>query len=144
MTRVELAELVREFTDAFNREDLDGVIDYMGDDAVYDEFNGHRAEGAAAIRKAFEPQFAGKFGTIRFRQEDLIVDVEARSAMISWTYTLETTERFGGWRGLDLLFFNEAGKIVRKETYAKTEKPAMRRLDRWCEIDNSDCTASER
>ena len=30
----------------------------------------------------------------------------------------------------DLLFFNDAGKIVRKETYAKTEKPALRRLDR--------------
>ncbi len=129
MTRVELRELVLEFTDAFNREDLDGVMAYMAEDALYDEFSGHRAEGAAAIRKAFEPQFAGKFGTMRFREEDLIVDAEAKSAMISWTCTLETPERFGGWRGLDLLFFNEAGKIVRKETYAKTEKPSMRRLD---------------
>ncbi len=130
MTREELKRHVLAFTDAFNQEDLGGVMAYMADDAVYDEFNGRRAEGAAAIREAFEPQFAGKFGTMRFREEDLILDAEAKSAMISWTCTLESPDRFGGWRGLDLLFFNDAGKVVRKETYAKTEKPAMRRLER--------------
>lgn len=130
MTRDELKERVLAFTDAFNQEDLDGVMAYMAEDAVYDEFNGHRAEGAAAIREAFEPQFAGKFGTMRFLEEDLILDPDSMSAMISWTCTLESPDRYGGWRGLDLLFFNETGKITRKETYAKTEKPAMRRLER--------------
>ncbi|MDP6953628.1 MAG: nuclear transport factor 2 family protein [Alphaproteobacteria bacterium] len=130
MTRAELKALVLAFTDAFNRDDLDGVMAHMAEDAVYDEFNGHRAEGAAAIRKAFEPQFAGEFGVMRFREEDLIVDAEAKSAMISWTCTLSSPVRFGGWRGLDLLFFDDSGKVVRKETYAKTEKPAMKRLSR--------------
>lgn len=130
MTRDELKQRVLAFTDAFNQEDLDGVMSYMAEDAVYDEFNGHRAEGGAAIREAFEPQFAGKYGIMRFREEDVILDPDSKSAMISWTCTLESPDRFGGWRGLDLLFFNDAGQITRKETYAKTEKPLMRRLPR--------------
>ena len=128
MTRDDLKARVLDFTDAFNRDDLDGVMAHMADDAIYDEFNGHQAIGLAAIRAAFQPQFDGKFGQMRFLEEDLIVDAEARSAMISWTCAMKTPERYGGWRGLDALFFNAAGKIIRKETYAKTEKPAMRRL----------------
>lgn len=130
MDRAEIKRLTLEFTDAFNREDLDGVMSFLADDAVYDEFNGHRAEGLAAIRAAFEPQFAGKFGTMRFLEEDLILDGESRSAMIAWTCTLDSGDRYGGWRGLDTLFFNADGKIVRKETYAKTEKPLFKKLSR--------------
>jgi len=128
VTRAELERLVKDFTAAFNAEDLDGVMSFMADDAVYDEFNGVRSVGHAAIRKAFQPQFEGKFGEMRFLEEDLILDADARSAMISWTCAMRTAERYGGWCGLDLLFFNEAGKIVRKETYAKAEKPLMKRL----------------
>jgi len=39
MERGELADLVIQFTEAFNREDLDGVMSFMAEDAVYDEFN---------------------------------------------------------------------------------------------------------
>lgn len=130
MTRDELKKLTLDFTDAFNRDDLEGVMAFMADDAVYDEFHGGQAVGQEAIREAFRPQFEGKFGVMRFLQEDLILDAETRSAMISWTCAMDNGERYGGWRGLDNLFFNQAGKIVRKETYAKTEKPLMRKLDR--------------
>src|SRR5881396_1823012 len=57
MERGELAGLVVQFTEAFNREDLDGVMSFMAEDAVYDEFNGTINRGTAAIRAAFEPQF---------------------------------------------------------------------------------------
>jgi ketosteroid isomerase-like protein len=129
MTREELKARVLDFTDAFNREDLDRVMVYMADKALYDEFDGHRAEGLAAIQEAFAPQFSGQFGEMRFLEEDIILDAESRSAMISWTCAMKTAEHYGGWRGLDLLFFNEDGQIVRKETYAKAKKPLMRRLE---------------
>ena len=54
-----LERLVIDFTEAFNREDIDEVMSYFAEDAIYDEFNGVRSVGLAAIRKAFEPQFAG-------------------------------------------------------------------------------------
>ena len=83
----------------------------------------------AQIRAAFEPQFSGKFGTIRFLQEDLFVDPAARKAMISWECTLTSKDRAGGWRGLDLIHFDAQGRITLKETYAKAEKPLMRKRD---------------
>lgn len=130
MLREELKRLTLDFTGAFNQDDLDRVMSFIADDAVYDQFNGECAEGFEAIRKAFVPQFAGAYGVMRFLPEDLILDEGARSAMISWTCALDDGDRYGGWRGLDALFFNTAGKIIRKETYAKTAKPLMRRLDR--------------
>ena len=66
MTRDELVDLTRRFLDAFNREDLDAVMEFFADDGIYDEFNGKRNIGKAAIRAAFVPQFTGAFGTMRF------------------------------------------------------------------------------
>ena len=74
LSRAELEALVIAFTDAFNREDLDGVMAFLADDAVYDQFDGVRAVGKAAIREAFVPQFRGDYGTMRFVTEDLFVD----------------------------------------------------------------------
>lgn len=129
-TRDKLETWTLEFTDAFNRNDLDGVMNWFADDAIYDEFHGGRHEGKAAIRDAFEPQFAGRFGTMRFNQEDLFLDPETGKAMISWLCTLDSGDRYGGWRGLDLLHFDADGRLLQKHTYAKTDKPQMRRLDR--------------
>src|SRR5262244_3534982 len=61
-----LRDLTLRFTEAFNRDDLDGVMAYFADDAVYDEFNGSRSHGKDAIRAALAPQFRGDYGTIRF------------------------------------------------------------------------------
>ena len=72
--RAKLEDLVIRFTDAFNRDDLDGVMSFMADDAIYEEFNGTINRGAATIRAAFVPQFRGDFGTLRFVTEDLFVD----------------------------------------------------------------------
>lgn len=126
-THAELSELVLSFTNAFNREDLDGVMAFMADDAVYDQFNGTRAEGKAAIREAFVPQFRGDYGTMRFLTEDLFVDATTGKAMISWTCTLEAGGLRRGWRGLDLLHFD--GRLVKeKHTYAKADVPRLQPL----------------
>jgi ketosteroid isomerase-like protein len=126
-TRAELEDLVVRFTDAFNREDLDGVMAFLADDAIYDQFNGVRAEGKAAIREAFTPQFRGDYGTMRFVTEDLFVDAAAGKAMISWMCTLEAGGIKRGWRGLDLLCFD--GRLVKeKHTYAKADVPRLQPL----------------
>jgi ketosteroid isomerase-like protein len=125
LTRAQLEDLVIRFTDAFNRDDLDGVMAFMADDAVYDEFNGKISHGKAAIREAFVPQFRGDYGVIRFHTEDLFVDAEAGKALIRWLCTLERDERCRGWRGLDILHF-EAGLLKEKLTYAKAEVPLLK------------------
>lgn len=126
--RAELEGLVRAFTDAFNREDLDGVMAYLADDAVYDQFDGTRAVGKASVRDALVPQFRGDFGTIRFVAEDCFVDATAGKAMIRWVCTLEHDGVTRGWRGLDLLHFE--GRLVKeKHTYAKADAPRLQPVD---------------
>lgn len=124
----DLRDLTLRFTDAFNRDDLDGVMAFMAEDAIYDQFNGARAVGKAAIREAFVPQFRGDFGTIRFVQEDLFVDPAAGKSLISWTCTLERDGVKRGWRGLDVLHFAH-GLVVEKHTYAKADVPQLRTVD---------------
>jgi ketosteroid isomerase-like protein len=124
LSRAELEDLVVRFTDAFNREDLDGVMALMTDDAVYDEFNGKRSVGKAAIRATFEPQFRGDYGTMRFLTEDVFADASTGKAMIRWRCTLERGGLVRSWRGLDLVHF-EGGLVKEKHTYAKADVPRL-------------------
>ena len=120
--RAALEKLVIDFTEAFNREDIDEVMSYFADGAIYDEFNDMRHKGTDAIRAAFIPQFAGKYGRMRFHTEDLFLDVESGKALIRWVLTMEEDSRQGAYRGLDILHF-EGGKLVEKHTYCKAKMP---------------------
>jgi len=120
--RDDLVEITRRFLDAFNREDLDAVMEYFADDGIYDEFNGRRNVGKAAIRAAFVPQFTGAYGIMRFLDEDLFADAATGKVMASWRCTLSVHGQPTSWRGLDLLHF-AGGKLVQKLTYAKTKVP---------------------
>jgi hypothetical protein len=98
----------------------------FADDAIYDESNDVRHIGKAAIRRAFEPQFAGAFGRMRFHTEDVFLDVAAGKALIRWVLTLEAPDRQGAYRGLDLLHFVD-GRLVEKHTYCKAKAPFIRK-----------------
>lgn len=120
--RTDLEKLVIDFTEAFNHEDIDEVMSYFAEDAIYDEFNDIRHEGTDAIRAAFIPQFSGKYGRMRFHTEDLFLDVDGGKALIRWVLTIEEETRQGAYRGLDILHF-ENGKLVEKHTYCKAKIP---------------------
>ena len=122
MERAHLVDLTRHFVDAFNRNDLDSVMSFFADDAVYDEFNGKRNVGKAAIRAAFEPQFSGAYGKMQFLDEDLFADAETGKVMASWRCTLTVKGEPTSWRGLDLLHF-VGDRLVQKLTYTKAKVP---------------------
>jgi ketosteroid isomerase-like protein len=124
MDRAMLADLVVRFTEAFNANDLEGVMALMADDAVYEEFTGTINRGKAAIRAAFVPQFRGDFGKMRFDAEDLFVDATEGKALIRWVCRLETKRGPAGWRGLDILHV-EDGLVTVKLTYAKAKVPLL-------------------
>jgi uncharacterized protein (TIGR02246 family) len=121
VTHAELEDLVVRFTDAFNREDLDAVMEFFAEESVYDEFDGKSRRGKAEIRAAFEPQFRRVFGRMRFVTEDLFVDASSGKALISWLCTTEHDGKIRGWRGLDVLHVRD-GRVIEKQTYAKAER----------------------
>lgn len=122
--RAKLEDLVRRFTDAFNRDDLDEVMSFFTEDPLYSEFNGKRSRGKQEIRKAFEPQFQGAFGEIRFHEQDIFVDETEGKALIRWKCTIEVDGTPQGWDGLDILHFEDA-LIKEKHTYAKADLPKL-------------------
>ena len=124
--RAALEKLVIDFTEAFNREDIDEVMSYFAEGAIYDEFNDVRHVGRDAIRAAFVPQFAGKYGRMRFYTEDLFLDVDSGKALIRWVLTMEEESRQGAYRGLDILHFDNS-KLTEKHTYCKAKIPFIRK-----------------
>lgn len=117
----ELERIGGAFLKAFNDNDLDGVMSFFTDDIVYDELDGTRSQGLDAVRSAFEPQFAGRFGQMTFVEDDTYIDAEANKVMSSWDLRIKKED--GSTlvlRGLDLLVFR-GDKICLKETYVKAK-----------------------
>jgi ketosteroid isomerase-like protein len=138
--RPRLEQWVLDFTDAFNRDDLDAVMGYFHPEAVYETYDGVRCQGLEAIRAAFAPQFRGDFGRIRFLTEDLVVDAPAGKVVIRWRCQHDLRDagplkarmyrllygRDFGWYGLDVLHWQD-GKLREKRTYAQAGLPKVRR-----------------
>ena len=143
----DIRRTIDQFVDAFNVNDLDRVMTFFAEDAVYRPGDGTEARGPIAIREAFEPQFSAAFGTMRFDEHDRMIDDASRKAAIRWVcrhdlagaksstlslrlqrifVSLFVGQRFG-WEGLDVFHFDAAGKIVGKFTYANYSRPQLRR-----------------
>ncbi|WP_240359147.1 YybH family protein [Pyxidicoccus trucidator] len=128
------------FTDAFNRNDLNAVMTYFEPDALYVTFDGKQCRGLAEVRAAFEAQFRGDFGTMRFLTEDLVVDVPAGKVVLRWRCQHEVSLTGGpkqllyrllygrdfGWYGLDVFHWVD-GRVREKRTYSQAGLPLVRR-----------------
>jgi ketosteroid isomerase-like protein len=116
----ELKQLTDDFLGAFNRADVDGIMSFFTEDAVYEEFHGRVNEGKAAIRKSFERLYSDRFGTPRFEEDDTFIDVDQNKVMSSWRLYLDLEGEAVVIEGLDLLRYQN-DKIVLKQTYAKAK-----------------------
>ncbi|USG62641.1 nuclear transport factor 2 family protein [Sneathiella marina] len=120
-SRAELSDLVDRFVDAFNRQNMEDVMSFFSEQAVYKDATGKSHEGKAAISKAFEPVLDGTLGKISFNGDDRFIDDATGKVMDSWTLHMfrgEGADKERSMIGLDLLHF-ENGKLVRKITYKR-------------------------
>jgi ketosteroid isomerase-like protein len=121
MSRTAGADLLREFTATFNRRDLDAVMAYFTDDAVFESPRGPdpwgtRFAGRDRVREGLAARFAG-LPQLRYGDDDHFV-VGNRGAS-EWTLTGTNTEGERiEVRGCDLWTFRD-GLITRKDSYWK-------------------------
>ena len=121
MTDSEMAELLREFTATFNSRDLDAVMTYFTDDAVFESPRGQdpwgtRFEGKDRVREGLAARFAG-LPQLHYGH-DVHFAVGDRGAS-EWTLTGTTPEgQKIEVRGCDLWTFRD-GKIARKDSFWK-------------------------
>lgn len=116
-----IVETLKAFLDAFNRHDLDAIMEFFADDCVFymprgSEPWGRRFEGRDSVREGLASRFAGlpdvHYGDDRHW-------ACGQFGVSEWLITGTTTagKRIEA-RGVDLLEF-EGGKIIRKDSYWK-------------------------
>ena len=122
--RQELLALTDQFVDAFNRMNLDAVVSFFSENAVYEDSSGGRHVGHEAIRTAFEPVVGGSRGRIRFDGEDVFAEVETGKVLASWRLSLDKDGDVSVIRGIDVLEF-QGNKLAKKLAYMKVDKPHL-------------------
>lgn len=114
-------QTLRDFTATFNTRDLDAVMDYFTDDAVFDSPRGHepwgtRFAGKDRVREGLAARFAGLPQLHYGDDEHFVIGDRGFS---SWTLTGTTPDgqslEVGG---CDLWTFRE-GLILKKDSFWK-------------------------
>ena len=121
-------QLLDRFADAWNRHDLDALMDMMTDDCVFEasagpDVNGQRSEGQAAVRAAFAAVFAtfpdAQWGHARHF-------VAGDRGVSEWTFTGTRHDgQFVEVNGCDLFTLRD-GRIAVKNSYRKNRPPVSR------------------
>ncbi|HEY8601406.1 MAG TPA: nuclear transport factor 2 family protein [Thermomicrobiales bacterium] len=114
-------DTLRQFLDAFNRHDLDAIMDFFADECVLETPRGadpwgRRYVGRAEVRAGLAGRFAG-IPDVHYGDDRHWVCGD--QGVSTWLLTGTTTsgQRLAV-RGCDLLEF-EAGRVVRKDSYWK-------------------------
>lgn len=110
---------VDRFNVAFNRHDVEAVMDAMTEDCVFESTSpptGTRVEGAAAVRAAWDEFFAAS-PTAHFETEEMIVSGDR--AVVRWRYTwIADDGATGAVRGVDVMTVRD-GRVAEKLAYVK-------------------------
>lgn len=110
---------IENFNAAFNRHDLDAVMELMTEDCVFESTNpppdGLRVEGAASMRAFWEKFFTNNPDAF-FESEEMIVS--GNRCVVRWIYRKTKDGRPWRLRGIDV-FKVDNGKVSEKFSYVK-------------------------
>ena len=116
-------ETLQAVLDAFNRHDLDGIMEHFADDAVFESPRGPdrwgtRYEGREAVRAGLAKRFEG-IPDVHYSDDRHFVSVDGDRGVSEWTLTGTTTDgQRLEVRGCDLWTLRN-GQIVVKDSYWK-------------------------
>lgn len=116
--------LLEAIGDAFNRHDVDAILDFFADDGVFDnamgpDIHGQRYGGKETLR-AFFSELMATCPDIQWNPIDNRVDGNKGFSEWRRQCTLPSGEK-QDWLGLDIFTFR-GGLIVKKDTYFKHVK----------------------
>ena len=116
-------ETLKKVLEAFNRHDLDAIMEFFSDDCSFDmprgpEPWGRRSLGKTNVRDALASRFKG-IPDVHYGDDIHWVSAEGDKGVSEWTLTGTTNsgEKLN-LRGVDLWEFRN-GKITRKNSYWK-------------------------
>ncbi|MEO6133648.1 MAG: nuclear transport factor 2 family protein [Ginsengibacter sp.] len=120
------AEILKKFDTwviAWNAHDLDGVMEFMHENVVFQNWNGNTVSGKSSLAKSWAPWFL-RHGNFKFIQEDFFIDEQQQKMTFTWQLEWLSLEKkhLGKHevrKGVDVLYLQE-GNIIRKNTYSKT------------------------
>ena len=123
LSRQEIKALLMEWNQAWDRHDLDGVMQLFHRDVLFENWTGATIRGRDNLKKAWAPWFENH-GGFRFTEEDTFIDADEQKVLYRWRLDWPCREKpfqrgHETRRGVDVLHF-EDGKIIRKLTYSKT------------------------
>lgn len=123
-------ETLKQILEAFNRHDLDAIMEFFSDDCSLDfprgpEFFGQRFKGKAQVREALASRFKG-IPDVHYGDDRHWVSADGHKGVSEWTLTGTTTSGVRvKVRGCDLWEFRN-GKVARKDSYWKIVEPATK------------------
>ena len=123
LERSELRNIFAEWNSAWNKHDLDTVMDLFHEDILFDNWTGGTAKGKAALKDAWTGWFKSH-GNFKFTDEDVFIDETEQKILYRWILEWPSMERgekgkVERRRGVDVLHFKDS-KIIKKLTYSKT------------------------
>ena len=123
-------ETLKKILEAFNRHDLDAIMEFFSDDCSFDfprgpEPWGQRFIGKAQVREALAGRFKGILD-VHYGEDRHWISADGNMGVSEWTLTGTTTTGVGlKVRGCDLWEFHN-GKVTRKNSYWKIVEPATK------------------
>jgi len=117
------AEIMKQVLEAFNKHDLDAIMEYFSDDCSLDtprglEPWGQRFTGKDQVRQGLAARFKG-IPDVHYGDDRHWVSIDGTQGVSQWTLTGTTTSGAKlKLRGCDLWEFRN-GKIGRKDSYWK-------------------------
>jgi len=123
LSRSEIEKLLGDWNRAWDRHDLDGVMQLFHEDIIFENWTGARIKGKARLLAAWAPWFKNH-GGFKFTPEDTFIDEPQQKVLYRWR--LEWPSLEGGFEGkaetrcgVDIIHF-KGDKIIQKLTYSKT------------------------
>jgi len=123
LSRSAIKNLLIDWNQAWDRHDLEGVMQLFHEDVLFENWTGAKIRGRDSLEEAWAPWFENH-GGFRFTGEDTFIDESEQKVLYRWQLDWPSMEKgFEGdhevRHGVDVLHFKD-GKIIKKLTYCKT------------------------